>query len=378
MFGHVLFAHQRYDITNYSQVGSLLLNLGVLWLGFHVGWGLYSLLVAYAVSELFRILFMVVAALGLNLLPHGGDAWGRASRKTFHELFSYGQEIFLCTLGWQLISASQVILISRTLGLEAAAVWSIATKAFSLGQTVVFRLLDFSVGALSEMLARQERERLLARFRDITILSASLSIWLALAVALCNDTFLVLWTKGRIGWQPSSNWLMALLIVSYSTTRCFLGLIGLTKQIRRMKYVYFCEGLSFISVSIFAAPRWHFSGIIVTALLTDLLWSGLYGVWRTRQYFDLPSLRTVLGWLRCSALSLLFLGIAFGVTQWLARALGPHLRLGLEAAVALFVGGGLFWLVGLPRNLRSEALAFLAGRRTHQPQPVARPTFDSP
>src|SRR5260221_12636265 len=106
-----------------------------------------------------------MAVMGLNLFPPAG-AWGRANRETFHELFSYGRELFLLSVGLQLVSASQIIVISRTLGFDAAAIWTIATKAFMLAQQIVYRPLDFSSAALSEMMAREERERRLARFRD--------------------------------------------------------------------------------------------------------------------------------------------------------------------------------------------------------------------
>jgi len=67
-------AHQRYDAINYSQVGGLVLNLGVMWLGFGKGWGLYSLLAGYSASTVFTTLFTLAAAIRLKLLP-SGSGW---------------------------------------------------------------------------------------------------------------------------------------------------------------------------------------------------------------------------------------------------------------------------------------------------------------
>jgi len=91
MFNHVLQAHQRYDAINYSQVGGLVLNLGVMWLGFGKGWGLYSLLAGYSASTVFTTLFTLAAAIRLKLLP-SGSGWGSANARTFGELFAYGRE----------------------------------------------------------------------------------------------------------------------------------------------------------------------------------------------------------------------------------------------------------------------------------------------
>jgi len=66
---------------------------------------------------------------------------------------------FVLGLALQIISASQVIMVSRFLGLEAAATWSICTKVFQFAQQIVYRLLDFSEAAFSEMVLRREIER---------------------------------------------------------------------------------------------------------------------------------------------------------------------------------------------------------------------------
>ncbi len=359
MSNHVLQAHQRYDASNYSQMGSLMVNLGTMWASLASGLGLYSLLVGYAAAVSFGTVFTLAAAARLKLFPASGS-WGHVNQKTFQELFAYGREIFLLSVGWQLVNASQVVVISRTLGLEAAGIWSIATKPFTLAQQVVNRLLDFSSSALAEMIVRQERERLLARFRDLVILSASFSAWAGLAVGLCNHSFLSLWTKDRVSWQTSSDWLMAGMVIVYSTTRCYIGFIGLTKQIRGMKYVYLLEGVLFVGVSLIVAPVWGINGIIATAIVTDLLCSGLYGFWRTKDYFDIRETKVLLDWLRWPLVYLFSLATVFGITWWVERLWWSrqdwqiHSRLGADVAVAFSVGLVLFWLIGLTPHLRSE------------------------
>src|SRR5437867_1582970 len=103
---------------------------------------------------------------GLRLLPPR-HRWGRPQYKLFREIFAFGSEMFLLSLGLQLLNASQVLIITWTQGLAAAAVWSIATRTFQLGFQFVQRIFAFSGAALGEMIVRGEHATLRRRFRDI-------------------------------------------------------------------------------------------------------------------------------------------------------------------------------------------------------------------
>ncbi len=362
MFNHLLLAHQRYDAMNYGQIAGLLVNFGVMWLSFAAGWKLYSLLAGYAVATLFNTFFTLAAVQRLKLFPPAG-AWGRANLKTFHELFAYGREVFLISVGWQLVNASQMLVISRAVGFEAAGIWSIATKPFNMAQQVVFRLLDYSGAGLAEMIVRQERARLLVRFRDVVILSASFAVWAGLAVGLCNHDFVALWTKGLVAWSVSSDWLMGLMVIMYATTRCFIGFIGLTKQIRAMKYMYLLEGVAFLSLSLVAVRYWGLNGIIASAVLTNLLCSGLYGFYRTKEYFEVAASGSVLAWLRAPALCLVSMAAVFGALGWADAGWNHVPRLSINAAAGSLLGFALFWQLGLSPQLRLEAIGLLAKLR---------------
>lgn len=360
MAGHILQAHQRYDVSNYAQVGYFLVGFGTMWLGFERGLGLYSLLVANAAAALCNGVIMLVAVFGLRLCPPAG-AWGRASRRTFRDLFAYGQEIFLLSVGQQLVNASQVMVIARTLGLDAAAIWSIGTKSFTLAQQVVYRIFDFSASAFAEMIVRGERERLLGRFRDVVVLSASFGIWAGLAAAICNQSFLAILTKSKIQWEVANDWLMALLVIVYSTTRCFTGFTGITKQIRAMKYVYLIEGVVFVGLSVLVARPWGIAGIIGVAVATNLLCSGWYGVARVREYFGLTESGLVWSWLRSPMALLALLAFGLGIVELAIDVQGSAIfQFATKAFFALTIGGVGFWFLGLRPQLKAEIIARLA------------------
>ena len=103
----ILQAHQRYDVANYALMGGLAVNLGVLWLGFEKGLGLYSLLYATAANLIFSNGFCLVAVGRLKFFPAAGH-WGRADWKMFREMFTYANDIFLLSVAQVLIAFSQL------------------------------------------------------------------------------------------------------------------------------------------------------------------------------------------------------------------------------------------------------------------------------
>jgi hypothetical protein len=218
------------------------------------------------------------------------------------------------------------------------------------------------------MIVRKERENLRLRFRDVLILSASLAVWAGLGAAVCNSSFLALWTRGRIHWPASSDWLMGLLLIVNATTRCYVGFTGYTKDIRGMKYIYLLEGGSFVALSFVVAPHWGMNGIIVSAIVTNLLCTGVYGFRRTREYFGLGNSGALLSWLRPSFLCLVAQAVLFVVCWQLTAHWNNLPRLTFCAGIGALAGAPLFWQLGLSPHLRLKAteliLRFRGRRKT--------------
>ena len=358
----ILQAHQRYDVANYALMGGLAVNLGVLWLGFEKGLGLYSLLYATAANLIFSNGFCLVAVGRLKFFPAAGH-WGRADWKMFREMFTYANDIFLLSVAQVLIAFSQLPVITALLGLESAAVWSAMTKTFVLAQQLIMRIFDFSGTAFAEMMVRGERERLRARFRDVVLLTGAVGGFVCVGVALNNGSFVQLWMHGRFSWSAHNDLLMALFTALGAVTRCHIGLAGLTKQIGAMKYVYLAEGAAFITLASVLAPRCGLAGVIISGIVTNFLCSGIYGAWRTKNYFGVSAGEVTLGWLK-SPLYLGALLVAMAVGLWFAtQNLSALARLGVAGFGFGAVGIYCLWRVGLPTHLRAELVARLPRRR---------------
>lgn len=195
-FSHILSAHQRFDITNYGQAIVLGLGLAIMWVGFARGLGVYSFLLAQALTTAVIVVINLVGCLKLGLLPKRGE-WGKPTWHAFKGVFSYGNDIFIYSLGCQLINFGQSILLTRLIGLEAVTVWSVFTRIFVLLQQTIYRIFDYSSSAFAEMIVRGERELLARRFRQVVVLSTSLSVAAAAVFAVCNKPFVDAWTGGR-------------------------------------------------------------------------------------------------------------------------------------------------------------------------------------
>ncbi len=356
------WCHQRYDVVNNSSSLSFLVNYAVLWFCYRAGFGLKSFLIANAVAVAFALIWHALAGWALGLFPRRG-AWGKIDRTIFWELFHFGRDVFLMAIGSQLLSASQIIIITRTLGLEAAAVWSICTKAFTLAQQMVTKLFEFSAGGFTEMIVRGEADRLRHRFPEVVALTAGVSVVVGIVGAAANQSFVAVWTNGRFSWALANDALMALFAMIYAVVRCHTGLVGLTKDLRALRYVYFLEGASFFALAWWWATYFQFAGVIAAGIVATVVWSGFYGLQRSRNFFEVGYRELFACLLPAGRLMALLAPTAFFL--WMATQGFPDLSRFFVLVVVLGLGGGALLLrFGLPETLRKEALRFILWKKS--------------
>jgi O-antigen/teichoic acid export membrane protein len=358
IFNHLLQAHQRLDLISYNQIVTLALNFTLLWAFFHAGQGVFSLAWATLLSCLGGAVMALVSCLKLKLFPQPG-AWGRPSWSLFRDIFDYGKDMFLVAVGTQLIMASQIMIITRQLGLAASGAWVAATRTFSLVCQAVWRLSDMAAPAFSEMIVRGERVLLRERYQAVVILTASVSAFAAVGFALCNSLFLRVYlarTGHPIDWPTINDVLLGIWMIVMAILHCHNGFVLVTKQIRFMRYVYFIEGLVFVTSALLTARWGGLPAVIISSIVCSTLFSGAYGVWRISEYFDLPIREVGLRWLGPMARVLaLFVPVAV-VAWWLGKPISePIIRLAINLLVSGF-GFFVFLRFGLPRATQRELL----------------------
>jgi O-antigen/teichoic acid export membrane protein len=362
--GIMLNAHQRMDLVARQGILNLTISLALLWLFLRQGCGIYSFVYAGAICAVISPCQLFWHCRRLDFIPRAGE-WGKLSWLQFKEVFFYGKDVFLMNVGAQLITASQTIIVSRVLGLETAAAWLVGTKTFMLVRQILFQPYSASVAGLCEMMARHETERLKQRFQNLVVLTASLGIFTGVAFALCNSLFITVWTGGKIAWSSWNDVLLAVWLFGSSLQCTHCNFLIITKQIGDMRYLYFVEGCCFVAFSLLLGYRWGLPGIIGCSIVCTLLFSCLFGLRRSSQYFHLKFEDLAIKWLRPS-LKLALMLVPLSLLLWLATTgLAPIWRLVIHGLATVVIGGILFLRLGLPPEVVRETGARL-------PRPAAR------
>jgi O-antigen/teichoic acid export membrane protein len=370
IFSHILQAHQRVDIINYSQILGLVLNFVALWIFFTVHKGVFSLVWAQLISSVCSVVICLFACFHFRLFPALG-AWGRASWARFTEIFDYGKDMFLVAVGTQLIMASQTLIITRRLGLGAAAAWYAGTRTFNLVSQALWRIMIVSAPTLSEMIARGEQTRLEHRFKDILAVSATVSGVAAITFAACNSLFVTVWTSlsrhQSIVWPAANDLLLGIWMVLLSLVTCHNYLVLISKQIGFMRFVYFIEGTVFVILAWYLSA-WGLPAVIACSVLCTICFTYYYGVWRSSRYFGATLRQVAATWILPMWKTIAILAPIVAAT-WIAvqplNSMGRLIALGLVCGLA---GSGLVLRVGLPIALREE----LARRAPKKVNPLIR------
>lgn len=355
IFNYLLLSQQRMDLANYSSVLMLLVSFAALWMFFHLGADVYSLIWSGLLGGLLSVAFQWFWCARLKLFPKP-EAWGRISWALFKEVFNYGRDVFLVSLGTQLIMASQTMIITRRLGLESAAAWSVGTRTFNLISQAVWRVTNSAAPALAEMMVRQERVRLRERYRGLSVVVCSLAAYVAISFALCNSAFVHFWISGKIQWSPLNDLLLGLWLIILTQLNCHNSFVLLSKRIQAMRYVYFVEGLVFVVMAILVSGSGGVPAIIICSIICSACFSGAYGVWRISREFETNPWEVGARWMRPAAAVIVGYAPVAAIAWCLTHTLDERLRLvicGLVCATA-----GLFILLrfGLPSELQSEAV----------------------
>jgi len=353
ILGMMLGAHQRMDISNYVGAVGLVVNFGIQWILFHLGKGVMSLSFGALGATLFVGLSQFVACLQQGLFPTWGS-WGRISWMYFKELFLYGKDLLMVAAGNNMIIASQSIVITRMLGLEAAAAWGVGTKVYNLLNQVIWRISDMSGAAFAEMMIRGEYERLKDRYKTIAILSFSVAGLVAVSFACCNSFFVTLWTNGKIHWPMENDILLGILMIIGSIVHCHGTLILITKKIGFMKYICFLEGSVFVILSFLVARHGGLPAIILASIICSLVFSGSYLVWRICDYFGLKVRVVMVGWMVPMGKLICFYIPINILIYYLFINLSYVFRMSAEIFVAVTAGLYLLLRFGVDKTLKKN------------------------
>ena len=354
VYGSVLYANKRLDLIAVFMGGNMLFGLALLGTILAAGGGLEGLKWQFLAQATITILLPIWACHKLELLPTKGH-WGRPSIRQFCELFGFGKDIFLVNIGNQVLEASQLLIVTRTMGLTAAAIWSVSTKLFALVYQLVTKIEGTAIVFFAEMMVRGETDKLGSRFRQVYQMTAGIGIVaLAIMVAI-NRPFVSVWAGPALAWSLSLSSLMAAFVLLNALTRCSGDLIIHTKEIAGFRYVYFAEAIAFVTLALWLSTRFGFYGVLGASIACLILFRATYTTWRMACYFGLPASTFWWTWMKRPLLAILILTPVVLSTDWLASSapIGWAQLLVASAWISL-PAAIVFFLVALPRDVTDE------------------------
>jgi O-antigen/teichoic acid export membrane protein len=354
IYGSVLYANKRLDLIHAFMGGNIIVSLLLLFIILATGAGLTGLVWLFLAQCFLAAALSIFACHKLHLLPRSGN-WGKPSWTRFCELFGFGKDIFLVNVGNQVLEASQLIIVTRTMGLTAAAAWSVSTKLFTLVYQLVTKIEGTAIVFFAEMMVRGEKDKLATRFRQVYQLTAAIAVVSLTIVVTINKPFVSVWANPTLAWSLPLSGLFAVAVALNALTRCSGDLIIHTKKIGAFRYVYFLEAVIFVLSSLWLSAHFGFYGILGASIVCLLLFRATYTTWRMARYFNIPAITFCWTWLKRPIFAGIIL-LPFVISSpWLAssvpnpwgKLLSALAWIGLPAAI-------VFLFVALSRDVRKE------------------------
>jgi O-antigen/teichoic acid export membrane protein len=271
----------------------------------------------------------------------------------------------MMNLGSQLINASQIMIISRWVSLEAAATFAIATKFQTMSMLLVINPVSASAAGLTELYVRGERERFTRRYWDMISLILLIATVAGASLAAGNRSVVSIWTGGSISWSWSNDLLLGLIVVLRSINGCLIALFGMIKNWRPVRHLYLAEGVCFVPLAVVGASHFGLSGILFASLACHLLVTTVFASKASAPIVGSSRrlLKRFFG-----SLILILLASLFG---WFSQStsLNPYASVVATCAIAA-MAAAVGWLYFLPESIRQEARI-----KIHNAEPSIRRFF---
>jgi len=270
ILGVPLYVYQRHDLSEFANIVLYLIWFFVLWAGFHAGFGVYSLLLSQGIGFLWTCVYNVTVCAWLGLYPVRGE-WGKPSPEIIREVAFFARDGFLQQLGQQFVNTLPMLFISRWLGLDAAATWTVATRPFWILRQILNRPFQYGVSMLADLLSHQGKEAMMKRWMQLSQLMTVGALAMYPVCAVYNGAFLGLWTHGKItwsGWNDLTYGLYSYLMVALFP---WYGIVGINKQFGMTRITSLMESVLLAALCWILSKLFGITGLILAMIVSKLL-----------------------------------------------------------------------------------------------------------
>jgi O-antigen/teichoic acid export membrane protein len=243
--------------------------------------------------------------------------------------------------------------------MEAAALWSVMTKMFTLLNQVAVKIIGNAWPAIMEMQVRQERERLWNRYHGLFSAATVFAGVCGVLLAACNGPFVSIWTHGRFSWPAIDNVLLALWMIVSIQQVCHNSLISALKEIRGLQYVFLLEGGVFIGVAFVILPSTGMTGMLTCSLVATILFTWFCSLWRVARLSGMGLMPLLWDWQQPLFRVLGILAPCWLVIGWMLRGAPDWLRLVVNGVLLTMIGAWVSLRFALPADLIAEVVGKL-------------------
>lgn len=277
MLAAPLYIHHRQDLNQISQIGLFVIWYAALYFAFNAGWGIYSMLANQAAGFLWVVPFYIFQCSKNGFYPAKGT-WGLPDRLEWLSVMRYSRDQFIIHICGLFLMGLPQLLISRLLGLDAAAVWAVCSRPFAILRQIVTRPFDVALPMLTEQFVRGEMKKVTKRWIDLSQLVLCVSGCVFAVAAVNNNQFVSLWTHGKIHWDATNDWMLALYFYVYVTANLSFGIIGLSKHFGGTRFIPLFQVIGTLVITIPLAKLWGVPGLILGMTLPFVFGMILFGV----------------------------------------------------------------------------------------------------
>ncbi|MBI3861319.1 MAG: polysaccharide biosynthesis protein [Planctomycetia bacterium] len=192
-FGGVLLGIQRFDLQRGVTVGADLLRVSLTLLVLQADWGLLRLAgVLLIVSMAENVSYLVLAFLKVPTLSIGVC---HLTKSALRECFGFSMYAAVGSVAWQLINATDTIIIGMILGAEAIVPYFVALRLSQFIQRPLAQIGEVCMPKAGELHARSDARGL----KDLAIRGMSLAFVLAAGIwigaAFFGEALILTWVR---------------------------------------------------------------------------------------------------------------------------------------------------------------------------------------
>jgi hypothetical protein len=270
ILGSPLYVFQRFDLYETGNILLFAVWFATLFAGLRTGFGVYSLLISQGVGWVFSTVFNMIACSVLGLYPQRSE-WSMPSRAMLREIALFSRDSFLQQTGQQFVASLPVLIVTRMLGLYAAAIWTVGVRPFFILHQLLRRPFQYTFTMLADAFANRGADHTIGPWIRIARWTTLGSLVVFPTCVIFNADFMRLWTHGKIAWTLREASVCGLYFLLLSILNSFYGIVGINKKIGIMRFSSLAEGMMIVIGSISLCPRFGLLGLLISLLISKVL-----------------------------------------------------------------------------------------------------------